>query len=454
MPNSSNPFYVEPGNNYGPGLSGLAGVIDQVSQRKKQEAAQQAEIEKEMAARQEVREAYESKDPDRIDKVSIKYPELSNKINTALDRKYPGKVDVVKQAYAAAALDPTQIQRSYDNLKAVFAEDGNIDQQEQEKLNSFQGLIDSDPETAKKNVIADYLFMATPEEKKQFFEMTKQNDTKDTRTSEIKNYEYGLENPGFNKETDKGGTWGQPKEGIDGNGNPVSFVTDKDGNVKILEDVKPPPKKGMKIYDREGNLMVDMAGSDMREDIPRGAKTELFKDVIAGQETMGELDSISTMYEPEFLTYGGMYQSIASTILNKLDPENRDKFTQRRSNFMSAVNQSFIRYRKWATGVAGGEKEMAEIKRSIINENDSPQDFEAKLQLRKSITRRLIARQKAALKAGVNNEKQYKEYISDHSLDSIPTLQQRGNQLMKMGYDKVKTLSILREEGYILKGGE
>lgn len=209
---------------------------------------------------------------------------------------------------------------------------------------------------------------------------------------------------------------------------------------------------GMRIETGPDGTVIQ-TGAPSSGQTPKGAKTALFKDIVAGQTTMDEMNYLDKLYEPDFLTYGGLFKNLKSNVLNKIDPDKRDQFTQRREAFVSAVNQSFIKYRKWATGVAGGEKEMAEIKRSVPNANDSPQAYESKTQLRKSLTRRLIARQKAALKAGVNNQLEFKKYLQDHPLDSIPTLQQRGDQLMQMGYEEDQVLRILTDEGYIMKGG-
>lgn len=187
----------------------------------------------------------------------------------------------------------------------------------------------------------------------------------------------------------------------------------------------------------------------VESDLPRGAKTAFTRDIVESQNVSDDMDYLTTLYDPKFLTYGGLVHNIGADVLNKIDPNQRDEFVSRRSAFISAVEQSFIKYKKWATGVAAGPQEMKMIEKSIFNTKDSPQAFEAKLQLRKSLTRRLIARKKAALKAGVDNEKEFKSYLKDHPIDSVPTLQQRGDKLYKDGYTKEQVIEILKEEGYI-----
>jgi len=199
-------------------------------------------------------------------------------------------------------------------------------------------------------------------------------------------------------------------------------------------------------FDEAGNPVISIGDT---KTVPKGAQTGLFKEVIASQQGLDAINQIESLYEPEFLSYGGAVKGAYATFLNKMDPEKKSQFQQRRAAFISAANKEFLRFRKWATGVAGGEKEMAEIKRATFSEDDSPQDFEVKLNLGRSLQRRFNARSRAALASGVNNQKAFKEYIKANPLDEIPTLQQRGDTLLEMGYDKEQIKEILSQEGYV-----
>jgi len=215
---------------------------------------------------------------------------------------------------------------------------------------------------------------------------------------------------------------------------------------KLYEDKirKETAQSGGISIDKDGNVQIGGPAS-----VPKGAKTALFKDVVSNQKGLDSINQIESLYEPEFLTYKGAAKGKWATFLNKLDPEDRSAFQSRRAAFISAANINFLTFRKWATGVAGGEKEMAEIKRATFSEDDSPQDFESKVSTIKSLKRRLNARMKAALAAGVDNQKEFEAYIKDHSLDSIPSIQERGEQLQRLNYDKSKIKAILEQEGYI-----
>jgi len=183
------------------------------------------------------------------------------------------------------------------------------------------------------------------------------------------------------------------------------------------------------------------------------APTNKFQEeVVNNQQALDRIQNLETLYEQDFLTYKGSAKGSWATFMNKLNPNERSKFQARRAKFISAANRDFLTFRKWATGVAGGEKEMAEIKRATFSEDDSPQDFEAKLDAAKSMYRRLNARLRASLSAGIDpakNEKAFREYIKANPLENIPTINDRGTQLEQLGYTKDKVVKILIDEGYI-----
>lgn len=213
------------------------------------------------------------------------------------------------------------------------------------------------------------------------------------------------------------------------------------------------PQKGMVVSSSPDGGIVVRTGVNSNDSnmtqLPRGAVTSFTKEYVANQQGLDAMQQIATLYEPEFLTYGGAVKGAAATVMNKWDPKKRSKFQARRAKFKSAVGREFLRFRKWATGVAGGEKEMAEIKRISFSEEDSPQDFEAKLELAQSLYRRLNVRLKAALNSGIDNEADFKRFIGERPLDSIPTIQQRGDELLDADYTEDQIKSILVEEGYI-----
>ncbi len=182
-----NPYYASPGNDYSQGLSGLSQVIGQIGERKRAEESQQKASEKLAKMKEGAIAARDSGDPERVSDFIINNPEMPKTMVAALNQKFPGKVDAIKQALQTAAIDPTMMKSAFNNLKSSFMEDGKIDPQEQTNLDKFQGFIDSDPETAHKQVLSELYFLSTPDEIKKIKDITKKEEVK-TPTSIIGNF--------------------------------------------------------------------------------------------------------------------------------------------------------------------------------------------------------------------------------------------------------------------------
>lgn len=85
---ANNPFYVDPGNDFSAGLSGLSGTLANIRQGRvvqaEQERRQRAEDEqreRQQQASAAAQQAYESGDPDTMAKVSLQYPEIAKNLH-------------------------------------------------------------------------------------------------------------------------------------------------------------------------------------------------------------------------------------------------------------------------------------------------------------------------------------------------------------------------------------
>lgn len=95
---TNNPFYVDPGNDFSAGLSGLSNTISnirqdrvQASEIRRRDEAEAAQRERQQLAAQAAQEAYQSGDPDMMAKVSLQYPEIAQNLHQVVglndDRK-------------------------------------------------------------------------------------------------------------------------------------------------------------------------------------------------------------------------------------------------------------------------------------------------------------------------------------------------------------------------------
>lgn len=90
MAQENNPFYVDPGNDYSQGLSGLSNTLLNVRQMQIQNAEQQRRAQQEEKAQQRFQEvqsaaseAFDSQDPDKIARIALKYPEVTEMLKQA-----------------------------------------------------------------------------------------------------------------------------------------------------------------------------------------------------------------------------------------------------------------------------------------------------------------------------------------------------------------------------------
>lgn len=85
---TNNPFYVDPGNDFGSALSGLSGTLSNIRQDRVQAAeikrrddAEAAQRLRQQEATQAAQQAYQTGDPDMMAKVSLQYPEIAQNLH-------------------------------------------------------------------------------------------------------------------------------------------------------------------------------------------------------------------------------------------------------------------------------------------------------------------------------------------------------------------------------------
>lgn len=206
--------------------------------------------------------------------------------------------------------------------------------------------------------------------------------------------------------------------------------------------------------DKDGSVTF-ISGSGVTEEgnspLTKSVKSAVQKDIMSDEDTLTRLADLESNFDDYFFTYGGKAQAGFSDFMNKLDPSQKDKFTQERAAYVSNVRQYFNAYRKWVTGAAASEKEMADIMKSIPSPDDSPQAFMAKLESTRRMTQKLLVRKKRYLAEGVGTN--YKEWAKQNPLNSIPTLNERGDELSKAGLSDEDVVKALQGEGYTMKIG-
>jgi hypothetical protein len=118
--------------------------------------------------------------------------------------------------------------------------------------------------------------------------------------------------------------------------------------------------KGYRKVEKAASTQVTVNTGD---DLSGAVTTQLQKDIIQGAQSVRSFNETGKLFKPEYLTYWGKGEKIVAGAMDKmgLSSEGEKTLIRERNAWFTRAKRDFIAYRKWATGVAGGEKEMAEI---------------------------------------------------------------------------------------------
>ena len=217
-----------------------------------------------------------------------------------------------------------------------------------------------------------------------------------------------------------GGKWydvggGQPKqyELKDAQGNTIGYSVKIPGQKSQL--IQRPDQKPLSMSNMEAKFVQEqMAGGASSEEAMRklaeikknqnttnininntpSTQTDIQKQLMEADEVLRETTGMEQYYKPEFNTYSGQLQAWIGGKAEKLGMEPPDKkLLEDYSKWKMSSMRGFLKWRKWITGVAGGEREMEQIAKSFYNpETDSPTEFQAKVQAMKDITQKAKVR--------------------------------------------------------------
>lgn len=142
------------------------------------------------------------------------------------------------------------------------------------------------------------------------------------------------------------------------------------------------------------NVDVDMG-------LSKGARAKAEEDVQEATDMYRGLENLVAISKPEFFTYAGRLQAAGERLGEKAKIVKDPKFLKDYSSWKVGTEQEFNKYRKWATGVAAGEKELQRIEGSFPNINMSKTEYMSALQLTAVNAWKLAERRRRALAAGV-----------------------------------------------------
>lgn len=180
---AQNPFYVEPlgGVDIGAGLTGIGAILQE--RRQKEEAQGAAD-----AAKEEVQAAVESGDTSEIARVSIKYPQMRQVIESAMNITEEGQRRDSKQFYEAVLTNPEGARETSVQRLQMLQETG----RDPTQTMGFINELDQDYEGSMKNVEALYA-MQFPESYNAFIKTRGDGETTAFQTLKERAEAAGLE---------------------------------------------------------------------------------------------------------------------------------------------------------------------------------------------------------------------------------------------------------------------
>lgn len=141
-----------------------------------------------------------------------------------------------------------------------------------------------------------------------------------------------------------------------------------------------------------------------QEGLQKPVVTELQKNIIKASGQIETLNEIEQSFKPEFLTWAGKGEKFIRRQMDKagVATGEQKQETYAYQDWYAPAKQSFLEYRKWITGVAGGEKEMKEIAKSYPDpDRNSPTEYKANLKRTREIIRKIQNVQKTFLEEGI-----------------------------------------------------
>lgn len=209
------------------------------------------------------------------------------------------------------------------------------------------------------------------------------------------------------------------------------------------------PRNGITVgTDENGNPIVQIGGSG---ELQRSTTTGLQKGYISDVDLLGRMDDIAGMYNPDFLTYQGAGEAFFTNIADKanLSPsEAKKEFLRKRTRFQNSIEQLFNAYRKEITGAAAAVQELESLKKSFINMDMGPTQFEAAFDYYQEELKRAGRLKLRLLREGITG-KEFGEAMDSLFLggaDDRP--EDRFNDLISEGVSAEEAEARMIKEGY------
>jgi len=213
--------------------------------------------------------------------------------------------------------------------------------------------------------------------------------------------------------------WSASKSGLDEKGKPIFFQTNEKGETRLVGGVTPEPKKGMKVYDRDGNLIIDTTGGAEGGMTPK-TKGAIEEKIMGGKEQLARIQAITAEFKPEYQETGtrlsATWTGIKAKLGRNVDPADAKELTEFKKYQRKSIENINL-YIKELTGAQMSEKEASRLRLAQPDpgehwwQGDDPITFKAKLDDIEKTARASVARYDYYLNKGLS-EKEIKGIIN------------------------------------------
>jgi len=173
------------------------------------------------------------------------------------------------------------------------------------------------------------------------------------------------------------------------------------GEQKYVKKGDPIPDGFKKVVTKGTNVTVQTGNADLT----KPTKTKLEGEIIEGLQNIKSFNDTKALFKPEFLTLFGKGDAIVANAVDKagMSSDKQKKLIQDRAKWFRQAKADFIAFRKWATGVAGGEQELKELATAFPDPvNNSPTQYIANLNSIEETTKKVLALNADFLRTGIS----------------------------------------------------
>lgn len=182
--------------------------------------------------------------------------------------------------------------------------------------------------------------------------------------------------------------------------NALKYKVMQFGQVKEYKDMVDAQKPAKSSAGTQITFNEDGSIASYSSSPTQGTKTEIQKDIKNTEKAMTQIDKLKNDYDPSYFTYKGqadvsaakfaekskgtpilegVSNLVASNLTGKTKEEQAD-FIEKRSKYMNNIEQVFNTYKKEITGAAAGEREIEMLRKSFLNGDMSPSEFQGAME--------------------------------------------------------------------------